>query len=208
MSRIHDLTGQRFGRLAVLSLDPVRTNQGSARWRCICDCGTERIVSAASLKPGGTRSCGCLASEDTVARNKTHGKTNTPEYAAWGGMMRRCFNSADKSYRNYGLRGITVCERWHSFENFYADIGPRPTPKHGIDRIDNDGPYSPDNCHWATRGEQARNSRRTRHLTFKGETLCIADWAKRTGISAGRIRDRIEHNWPVEQALTVPPKQS
>lgn len=128
----------------------------------------------------------------------------TPEYRIWCGMVTRCTNRRLACAHNYALRGITICERWRgSFAAFLADVGPRPSPGHSIDRIDNDRGYEPGNCRWATAAEQQRNTRRNKLLTLNGRTMCVADWAAELGISRYTIFDRLRRGYTPEKALTV-----
>jgi len=167
MGAFIDLTGHRYGRLKVVDrADNIGTKTA---WNCLCECGEIKAVISRDLKNGHTKSCGCLKTDMAT----THGLSKDPEYALWRGMRRRCFSSNDKNYHNYGGRGITVCDRWKdSFENFYADMGPRPSPELTIDRTNNDGPYSPENCRWATWSQQIRNQRvrKTNNSGLKGVT--------------------------------------
>lgn len=138
--------------------------------------------------------------------NLQHGHTRTgwqsPTYQVWAGMVKRCSNPRLQAFKYYGGRGIRVCDRWLTFTNFLTDMGERP-PDKTLDRIDNDGNYEPGNCRWATRAQQRRNSRYTRMITFRGETLCIADWADRIGVPRSTLWMRLSYGWSVEAAVTT-----
>lgn len=203
-----DLTGRRFARLTVIGRGP-DNKWKHPHWYCRCDCGKETLVDGAGLRKGTTRSCGCyndeVRSRMTAARNTTHGHSKTPTHTAWNQLRGRCLNPNNEKYPLYGGRGITICERWNDFANFLADMGERPSPKHSLDRIDANGPYSPENCRWATQKTQQNNRRNNRLLTCNGETLTLMQWSERTGFKRETIERRLELGWPVERALSEPP---
>lgn len=151
--------GDIFARLTAIK-QVERAKSGNQQWLFQCECGKRVVARTIDVTRGFKRSCGCLASELTAERNRRmarHGMFGTPEYNIWALMLQRCLNSKAIAYKRYGARGITVCERWLTFENFYADMGARPSPKHSIDRINNDGNYELANCRWATRSQQNKN---------------------------------------------------
>jgi len=141
----------------------------------------------------------------TEGKTKNHLMSKTPEFRVWQSMLTRCFNKKANAYHMYGGRGITVCKRWrHSFLNFISDIGRRPTPKHSIERKNNNGDYTPDNCCWATVLQQANNTRTNVNLSFQGRTQTIAQWSREIGIKRGTIQRRLKRGWTVEKTLNVP----
>lgn len=196
-----DVTGKRFGKLMALRFD--RQEGRLSYWLCSCDCGNQVTVRTYSLLCGRTRSCGCLGAE--VARNRltTHGESKkSKEYEIWRAMRRRCGNPNAKNYRNYGGRGISVCERWDSYECFLADMGRCPEG-FSIERKNNDGNYEPSNCIWADPFTQTRNKRVNRIIEFQGVKLILKDWSKKIGISPQTIGHRLKAGWSIEKALTT-----
>lgn len=201
--RGNDLTGETFGRWTVIRIIGMR--KSGAIWLCACDCGTERAVDHSGLISGASKSCGCLRRELTRKRSTTHGMSRSSEHCIWTKMIQRCTNPSDKKYSSYGGRGIAVCESWRkSFQAFYADMGPRPSTGHSIERIDNDGDYSPENCRWATATEQGNNKRNNHMLTFDGRTMTLAQWDRERGFRGGVILYRLQHGWSIEEAITTP----
>jgi hypothetical protein len=220
--RFQDLTGRTFGRLTVIALKG-KNPSGNMAWRCQCLCGNVTDATTGNLKSGITRSCGCLKRERFLrdCRQTKHGGWDTPEWHTWSGMIQRCHNPNYHHFANYGGRGILVCQRWRdSFEAFLADMGRRPGDKDSIDRIDNDRGYdcghcedcqargATANCRWATAAEQARNTRKSRRITFRGETLTLKEWAIRVGISTPLLHHRLKAGWPIEDALTTAANRS
>lgn len=175
-----DLVGKRFSRLVVVAEGKTKMHpSGSSHssFVCECDCGSVVSVIGTSLTTGNTTSCGCFNLELLKAR-ATHAMTGTRTYRIWQAMRNRCRNTNMAGWQNYGGRGIRVCERWSSFENFLSDMGESP-PGHEIDRIDNNGIYEPNNCRWATREQQSRNKRSNRIISFNGQSKCMKDWARK-----------------------------
>jgi len=196
--------GQRFGRLTVLRRG-ASSRSGDIRWWCECDCGKACVlVSSNGLVRKGTSSCGCLRREVTAALLRTHGQVKTPEYRCWMHLRQRCENPNDKSYPDYGGRGIAVCDRWQTFELFLEDMGPRPNAKHSIERLDVDGDYCPENCIWGDPVTQARNKTTSIWIEHEGKRLHLAEWADITGIQAATLRKRYHLGWSAEAILTTP----
>jgi len=205
MPKAIDLTGQRFDRLTVVCRDGLDRG-GHYTWICRCDCGVELSVSSNSLRMGHTKSCGCYGAEARLKSNTRHGKTGTPEHNAWAEMIRRCFDPRRKCYEYYGGRGITVCNRWiENFENFYADMGPKPTPKHSIDRIDVNGNYEPSNCRWATPQEQSTNQRQRKDSIFKrlNQEVANKDVSRTREILVRMLRTNVQ-NLSRDTGLSLP----
>lgn len=205
--RTPDLTGQRFARLTVTSFAGywVRTDgDRAAAWHCTCDCGTAVAVRANGLRTGHTTSCGCYKRELNATQMTTHGLTDHPLYDTWQGIVQRCTNPDNMNYPGYGARGITVCAEWlESPEQFIADMGPSYREGLTIDRVDNNGPYSPTNCRWATPSEQSRNRRTNRWIEYGGVRMILIDWASALGLGEDALRARLDrHGWSVERALT------
>ena len=204
-----DFTPETFGRLTTIGprfLLPIGTQNRHPPYQvCRCECGQMVLVAVTHLKNEHTQSCGCLHVEATTRLLTTHGKARSREHITWKRIQQRCENPNTPQYPDYGGRGIRVCGRWrepkNGFLNFLADIGPRPSSKHSIDRIDVNGHYEPGNCRWATASEQARNKRNNRVLTYGGRTQCMMDWAEELGVSYRRLAYRISLGWTAEQAF-------
>lgn len=196
------LKGARFGRLTVI--ERCGYVGSFVQWLCRCECGDTHKASSRSLIASKVKSCGCFRRDFTTAKNTIHGMIKAPEFRIWATMRQRCSNPNSKKYKNYGARGIRVCKRWNYFPNFLKDMGAKPSPKHSIERIDNDGNYCPQNCRWATALEQGINKTNNVFLTAGGETRCISEWSRLLGISSGMIRHRIRRGWSHEDALSKP----
>lgn len=207
MGRFIDLTGQSFGRLTVIERVPSK-KLGETLWLCNCSCGNTTITSTGRLRNGRCRSCGCLHKESAREQglaSKKHDKCNTLLYRVWSNMKTRCYNKNNKNYPRWGGRGIYVCDEWKDdFETFYnwAIVSGYAKGK-TLDRINNNGPYSPDNCRWTTFKVQANNTRNNVLITFNGETHTEAEWSDKLGIAKPTLCYRLKH-YSVEEALTAP----
>lgn len=203
MKRI-DLTGNVYGRLKVLGY--AFSKNGTPYWNCICECGREKIALGKDLKRGMIRSCGCLRREIASKRQQTHGNSETRLYYIWLTMKNRCKAiKTKKAYKNYVMRGISVCSEWLDFSTFQEwAIKNGYNDNLTIDRINNDGDYCPENCRWSDMYTQANNKRTNVHLTFKNKTQTIAQWARELGMKYNTLDERLRKGWSVEDALTIP----
>jgi hypothetical protein len=209
MSRVIDLTGQRFGRLVVLKRAE-NNRRGQAMWLCRCDCGKEKIISSSPLRSGVTQSCGCYHNERSKEIHTKHGMCGTRIHDIWVAMRQRCSNHNNPSYRHYIENNIHVCEEWHNFNAFNEwSMANGYQENLTLDRIDNTKGYCPQNCRWATRTVQNNNRRNNRRITYNGETLTLSQWCDRTGLSESLLFDRIvKLGWSAEKALTTKKKGS
>lgn len=208
-----DLSGKRFGRLKVLRFHSniiFKDKISNSLWECLCDCGNTTVSSNNRLRKGTCQSCGCLAIEKTRKRFTTHGMRKTHFYKKWSNLKQRCSNTLNKDYRNYGNRGIT--NLWKNFEEFKKDMYKsykKHLKKYGVEqttleRTDVNGPYSKENCRWATRKEQNNNTRTNHFLKFQGKKLSLSQWSQRLGFVNGTIKARLNRGWSIHDALTKP----
>lgn len=175
-------------------------------WKCRCKCGNKVWVDSGNLGKN-TKSCGCRR---FLGNAKVHGLTGSVEHNAWLALRDRCRNPRLKQFRDYGGRGIRVCERWdgpQGFVNFLAGMGPRPSRSHSLDRVDVNGNYEPGNCRWATHKEQSRNRRNTYAIAFNGETLCLSEWEERFGLSRGTLSNLRRNGWDIAKVLAIGPSR-
>lgn len=200
-TRLIDLTGKKFGKLTVISKSNVRKGN-RVYWDCICDCGNKTVVCGINLGRM-VNSCGCIRSKNTTEMKLVHGKRKTKLYGVWCSMKSRCNNPNTKGYKNYGERGIIVCDEWmKSFKDFF-DWSIRNGYKEGlqIDRIDNDGNYEPSNCRWVTRKENMNNTSKNVYMEYKGEKLTLSQWSDRFGVSEKLISERLKNGWSSKEVL-------
>lgn len=202
MANAASLDNQRFARLVVIRRVGI-DKHGKATWECRCDCGRITVASTGSLRKGNTKSCGCMKDQMIGDRCRTHGMSRSSEYRIWCLMRSRCGNPDNHDYKDYGGRGIEVCQRWReSFSTFFADMGARPFPQAEIDRIDNDGHYEPGNCRWTDRTTQTRNKRNNRMVEYRGETRCLAAWSALTGITQRTLWKRLHRGCSLDRVFS------
>lgn len=193
--KLIDLTGQTFGNLTVLCRSPDDSTK-HPKWVCSCICGTSTAVMGIHLRSGRIKSCGCW--------RRKHGWSKTPEYNAWSEMKQRCLNPQNHAFQNYGGRGIGVCDRWiNSVENFIADMGPRPSSSHTLERRDVNGNYEPNNCYWATWAAQSNNKRVSLSFTHGGRTMTLKEWSNELGIGYTTLHYRLERGMSFEEAIST-----
>ena len=210
-----NLLKQKFDYLTVKKYAG-RNKHGKSLWLCRCKCGGEVVVIGSQLTNKNTRSCGCFNYKNPEQKIYHHGKSGSPIYEIWCGIKKRCYNPRSLAFRYYGARGIVLCQGWQSPIRFLSDIGPRPSKRHSIERLDNEGNYScgkcPEckrrkwlaNCVWATPRVQSRNNRRNHIITFRGKSRLLTDWAKRIHIGYRTLYARLKRGWSVEDAITRP----
>lgn len=191
--RVLDITGNRYGKLLVVSR--VKSRNGRGTWSCLCDCGNTVVVTQNLLATGSTKSCGCLV--------KKHGKRFDAVYNTWRGVKKRCNAPKHDSYPRYGERGIVYDPKWETFEGFWEDMGGSYREGLTLDRIDTNGNYCKDNCRWATKTQQGRNKSDNRLIEHNGNIHCLSEWSEITGIRADTIAARIKRGWVMEKVLTV-----
>ena len=209
MSQMKDITGERFGKLVVVSR-AANNRRGNAMWNCVCDCGNKSIASGQNLRSGAVKSCGCTITEKNRERAK-HGMSGTKLYKTWLNMRRRCTDKKSKSFKDYGGRGIYVCEEWkNDYKSFYDwAIANGYIEGLTIERINNDGPYSPDNCRWATRKEQSNNRRRCINIEYLGRTQNLTQWCNELNLDYKFIHCRMyERGMAFEDAIKEPLMES
>lgn len=196
---VKDMTGKRFGCLTVIERNGICPRRKLALWRCRCDCGGEAVATGTLLRLGKITSCGCHSHR--YHKRKRHGMAETLLYASWMAMHDRCRNPNNPGWERYGGRGITVCERWGDFGNFFADMGEKPSREHTIERIDNNGNYEPGNCRWATRKEQANNTARNHVLNTSRGQIRLCEAATIAGVTMAAIERRLRRGWTDEEII-------
>lgn len=195
-----NMIGERFGKLSVDSRAD-NLSDGTATWKCLCDCGNVRKIPGNKLRAGLHKSCGCASPRFTSERLTTHGKSRSRIYHIWQGMIDRTTNSNNPKFHLYGGKGIQVCDAWRKFENFYNDMGDAPAFL-SIDRIDGTKGYYKDNCRWANSKQQANNKSSNRMITYDGKTQTLSSWAAEINILPNTLVYRLKRGWEISRALT------
>lgn len=205
MGKMIDLSGMRFGRLTVVDRAE-NSESNSIRWNCVCDCGNKTVSFSNGLRNGSATSCGCLSRQRFSELGKSkrkHGLSRSKIQDAWLHMKQRCYSKRSDQYKNYGAKGIKVCDRWkESFENFVADMGEPPSRLHTLERIDTRGNYEPENCRWATVKEQQRNRTNNLVIEIDGMRKCLAEWCEETNTGYQKAYARIKKlGWNPRDAI-------
>lgn len=203
------VAGERYGQLTAVNPLPRRWRERWPHWVFRCDCGVTIECAPHAAQSGRRKSCGCSGRRrDGAPRSDRTLRKTSGEFRSWSNMIGRCYLPRHSDYRNYGAKGVTVCDRWrNSFDAFVADMGPRPSPRHSIDRFPNHaGNYEPTNCRWATPRQQARNYSGNTFVEFRGRRMCLVEAAELTGLKRDLVYTRLARGWPLERALTEPPR--
>lgn len=207
-NRLEIKAGDRYNRMVIIKEGDAKIypSVGSRRmFKCLCDCGVIKTVNLGSLRSGLTQSCGCLKIEMVKISSTTHGQWYTRQSKIWRGMIQRIKNSKNSSYNYYGGRGVTVDKKWLTFEGFWEDMEEGYSDELSLDRVNNDGNYCKENCRWATKKEQARNTSTNRIIKFNGQEKCITEWSKELGGSSALLYKRINKlGWSIHKSLTTP----
>lgn len=194
------MIGDTYGELLIIEEIEERDKNNHVLYRCKCSCGTEKIILGRSLRSGRSSSCGCMAS---IKKTK-HNMNRTTEYKTWSSLKQRCYNKNDSKYKDWGGRGIKVCDRWiNSFENFFEDMGYKPSKSHSIERINNDGDYEPSNCIWADKKTQARNRRSSTKILHENKIIDIFLFSEKMNLSVSGARKRIWRNYKLTDGIYV-----
>lgn len=199
--KARDLSGDTYEQLTIVCRANTEPLSKNSLWLAICSCGKYRVVRYHAWKMKRVTNCGCIKSNKRLASITKHGQSRTKTFQVWADMRSRCSNPNNKHYKDYGERGITVCDAWSDFSNFISDMGPAPQGR-SLDRINNEKGYGPENCRWATPKEQGRNRRTNKQVTIFGKTQCVKAWAEDLGISYPRLRYRLSAGYPPELAIS------
>lgn len=200
---LKDYAGETFGRLIAVSLVEREDKWNDHKWLFKCQCGNEKVAGIKQVRSGHTSSCGCLASEVVVKRNTSHGLSkNSATYRSWKDMRARCNSPSNSDFKDYGGRGVSICDRWNDFGAFFADMGERPTGT-TLDRIEVNGNYEPSNCRWATASQQANNKRSNHVIEYRGQKRTLLQWCGEFGIDHSKARYRLKMGWALDDVFSA-----